>query len=136
MHILNHIVKSFNPIKRNYSTALKYKVNIKLLDECTALLLNEHDFSSFCKANSEVDNKNCSVYSAIWNNSDDMLIFNIKANRFLHHMVRYLVGTMLEVARGRYSVKEFKSLLNNKESKSLVVRAPAQGLFLKKIYYN
>ena len=53
----------------------------------------------------------------------------------MQHMVRYLVGTMLEVARGWYASSDFESLLNNKQTKAVVVRAPAQGLFLKQVYY-
>ena len=51
-------------------------------------------------------------------------------------MVRYLVGTMLEVARGRYEMRDFTDLLDGSQTKAAVVRAPAQGLFLKKVYYD
>ena len=51
-------------------------------------------------------------------------------------MVRYLVGTILEVARGRYSFRDFKSLINNEKTEVVVLRARAQGLFLKQVYYN
>ena len=51
-------------------------------------------------------------------------------------MVRFLVGTMLEVARGRYEVKDFKNLIDGNQTKAVVVRALAQGLFLKKVYYD
>ena len=51
-------------------------------------------------------------------------------------MVRYLVGTIIEVGRGRYSISDFENLLNNKETSAMVVRAPAQGLFLKQVYYD
>jgi tRNA pseudouridine38-40 synthase len=51
-------------------------------------------------------------------------------------MVRYLVGTMLEVSRGRYTIRDFQNLIKNEKTKAVVVRAPAQGLFLKKVYYE
>ena len=76
------------------------------------------------------------VYLAIWEESEKGLIFRVKANRFLQHMVRYLVGTMLEVARGRYTLRDFENLLNNEETEVVVLRAPAQGLFLKQVYYD
>ena len=65
-----------------------------------------------------------------------MLIFIVRANRFLQHMVRYLVGTMLEVARGRYSLTDFKNMLDNEKTEAVNFRAPAQGLFLKQVYYD
>jgi tRNA pseudouridine38-40 synthase len=76
------------------------------------------------------------VHSAVWDETEEMLIFKIRANRFLQHMVRYFVGTMLEVARGRYTLRDFINLLNNEETEAIVVRAPAQGLFLKQVIYD
>ena len=129
-------VKLFSPVSRNYTTPLKWEIDKNLLNECAELLPGKHDFTSFCKATAEVDNKICTVFFSNWEESDEMLIFKIKANRFLQHMVRYLVGTMLEVARGRYALSDFNSLLRNKKTKAVVVRAPAQGLYLKKVYYE
>ena len=65
-----------------------------------------------------------------------LLMYEVSGDGFLHHMVRYLVGTMLEVARGRYTLRDFKNLLNNEETEAVVVRAPAQGLFLKQVIYD
>ena len=131
-----HIVKHFSTVTRNYTTPLQWKVDRKLLIECADVLLGEHDFTSFCKATAEVDHKFCTVHSASWEESEEMLIFKVSANRFLQHMVRYLVGTMLEVARGRYTLSDFENLLNNKETEAVVLRAPAQGLFLKQVIYD
>ena len=130
------IVKYFSPVTRNYTMHLKWKFKSKLLKECADKLPGEHDFTSFCKATAEVEHKLCIVYSASWEESEEMLIFKIKANRFLQHMVRYLVGTMLEVARGRYTLRDFENLLNNVETEAVVLRAPAQGLFLKQVIYD
>ena len=131
-----HIVKYFTPVTRNYTTLLKWKVESQLLIKCSDILQGEHDFTSFCKATAEIAHKICMIYSACWEESDTMLIFRIRANRFLQHMVRYLVGTMLEVARGRYSLRDFNSLIENKKTEAVVVRSPAQGLFLKEVYYD
>ena len=129
-------VKLFSPVTRNYTTHLKWEIDKNLLNECAELLPGKHDFTSFCKATAEVENKNCTVFDSNWDELDDKLIFNIKANRFLQHMVRYLTGTMLEVARGRYTLADFKSLLKNEKTEAVIVRAPARGLFLRKVYYD
>jgi tRNA pseudouridine38-40 synthase len=76
------------------------------------------------------------VFYSNWDELGEKLIFNIKANRFLQHMVRYLTGTMLEVARGHYTLVDFKSLLKNEKTEAVIVRAPAHGLFLRKVYYD
>ena len=66
----------------------------------------------------------------------DKLFFHISANRFLQHMVRFLVGTMVEVGRGRYSIDDFTQFMNGGHPTLSVVRAPAHGLFLKKVSYE
>ena len=130
------ICKNYSTIKRNYSACLKYKIEFELLEKCSKKIIGKHDFSSFCKSNSEVKNKLCVIDIAEWEELDDMIIFRIRANRFLHHMVRFLVGTMLEVARKRYSLEEFVNLLENRDNSVNVICAPAQGLFLKNVSYN
>ena len=128
-------IKNFSPIMRNYATFLKWNIDINLLNECAELLIGVHDFTLFCKASSEVKNKVCNIIESYWFESNGMLVFKIKANRFLQHMVRYLVGTMLEVARGRYTLSEFSALLDYSIEKVMVVRAPAKGLYLTRVYY-
>ena len=81
-------------------------------------------------------NKISTIYKAEWEDMDEKYIFRIRANRFLQHMVRYFVGTMLEVARGRYEVRDFKDLMDGIQTEAVVVRAPAQGLFLKNVFYD
>jgi len=99
-------IKHFSPVMRNYSTLLSWNINMNLLNECAELLIGVHDFSLFCKANSEVKNKVCNVLESFWLELNGMLIFKIKANRFLQHMVRYLVGTMIEVPRACLTANE------------------------------
>ena len=131
-----HLVKNYSPMTRHYATTLEWDINLDLLQECAKILPGEHDFTSFCKATAEVENKVCTIHTAEWKDAGDKFIFNIRANRFLQHMVRYLVGTMLEVTRGRYEVKDFSDLVDSNQTKAVVVRAQAQGLFLKKVYYE
>ena len=131
-----HLVKSYSPITRRFAAELKWDINYILLNDCAEILSGEHDFTAFCKATAEVENKICTIYEAEWKDTEEKYIFRIRANRFLQHMVRYLVGTMLEVARGRYEVENFKNLVDSSQSEFIVVRAPAKGLFLKKVYYD
>ena len=131
-----HLVKKQSPFSRKYATELKWDIIPELLYECTDMLKGEHDFTSFCKANTETENKICIIHKASWIDNNDEYIFTIQANRFLHHMVRYLIGTMLEVARGKYTVQNFIDLLDRNTTEVVVARAPAKGLFLKKVYYD
>ena len=77
----------------------------------------------------------CIIEESKWYFNSDMYYYTIRSNRFLHHMVRMLVGTMLEVSRGKIPIIEFKKMLELKETDYNVYCAPAKGLFLEKIIY-
>ena len=79
---------------------------------------------------------NCSVLYSHWSCEERMITFKIEANRFLHHMIRYLVGTMIGVCQGRISAKEFKLLINYPKKNVQILKAPPQGLLLEKIRYD
>jgi tRNA pseudouridine38-40 synthase len=112
-----------------------YKIQEDLLQRCADILLDEHDFSSFCKADASVDHFRCTVDRASWQRIDTELVFDIRANRFLYGMVRALVGTMVEVARGHRQFKEFQDILEAKDRARAGASAPARGLFLEEVVY-
>ena len=70
-----------------------------------------------------------------WNIKNEKIFYKITSDRFLHHMVRLLVGTMIEVGIGRIDISEFACLVNNKPTRISPVRAPAKGLFLSNVFY-
>ena len=127
---------SYSPLNRKKEWFLPRKINDLLLKKCAEMLLGRHDFTSFCKANTEVKNKICIVKNAEWIIKNNKRKFIINANRYLQHMVRYLVGTMIEVARNRYSVKQFELMLSSKQDDLMVFRAPAHGLYLWRVQYE
>lgn len=131
-----NITKDYSPFNRNTSWWVRYPLDEDLLNECACLIKGEKDFTTFCKATAEVNNKICTVIESNWNWQGEFLQYKISANRFLQHMVRFLVGTMVEVARGRISIEDFKVLLDNSHKTLSVFRAPAQGLFLVNIHYQ
>ena len=113
------------------------ELDLKKMVDSSKCLLGEHDFSLFSKLNPEVKNKICIVESSFWEKHNNKFKFTIKANRFIHHMVRFLVGTMLEVSRGRYKVGNFLDLINNKITTNIVaVKAPSKGLILSQVFYE
>ena len=77
----------------------------------------------------------CTVDRASWQKIDTELIFDIRANRFLYGMVRAMVGTMVEVARGYRHITDFQEILDAKDRTRAGVSAPARGLFLEEIIY-
>ena len=113
----------------------KKKLNLNLLNQCSDLIKKNNDFTNFCKSKSEVKNKICNIFQSHWECKDAVLVYSVKANRFLHHMVRFLVGTMIEVSRGRMLINDFEQMLNNQSTDYEPLCAPAKGLFLYKIGY-
>ena len=123
-------------LARNYCWYVGgYKLDKNLLDKCASVLPGEHDFSSFCKSNSESTDFTCKVERATWTQNGTSLEFEICANRFLHGMVRALVGTMVEIARGNRPAGQFEEILAARDRARAGMSAPARGLFLEEVIY-
>jgi tRNA pseudouridine38-40 synthase len=122
-------------VLRNYVWEVLYSLNLENIFQATKKIEGEHDFSSFCVAESIKENNVCQVFSVGWEKSSDELIFKIEADRFLHTMVRSLVGTFIEVGRGYFSVSDFVNIMKAKDRKKAGPTAPACGLYLVKIEY-
>ena len=112
-----------------------YNIRRESLEACAKLLSGEHDFTSFCKVNASTDHFRCTVDHASWEVRGSELVFEIKANRFIYGMVRALVGTMVEVARGHREFAEFPRILEARDRGCAGMSAPARGLFLEEIIY-
>ena len=121
--------------RRKYSWFPGFEYNRELLDHCAVAILGEHDFTRLCLTSTEAETRICNIFESRWETRHEDLTYQIVGNRFLHSMVRILVGTMMEVARGKYSVAEFKNLLDNPSGGVQVYTAPARGLFLQGVQY-
>lgn len=124
-----------SPFYKNYSWFYHNSINISQLNDLSTILKGEHDFTSFSKKNTEIENKDCIIYSAGWRMSGDLMIFMIEANRYLHGMVRTIVGTLLKLVKEENSDKKLMDILNQKDREAAGESAPAQGLFLFKVRY-
>jgi len=110
-------------------------LNLSTLNSCADLLSGEHDFMSFSRQSTPKEHYRCIITYSCWSQDRDFVNFTITANRFLHHMVRYLVGTMVAVSQEKMSVQQFKDLLNQPASRVHLYKAPPQGLFLESVSY-
>ena len=111
------------------------KLHVGNMRLCAGMLKGTHDFRSFARGSSPGRNLRCTVRSAQWKRSGPFLIFEIRADRFVHGMVRALVGTMVDVGRGRWTVQEFRRILAGRNRTLAGVSAPPQGLVLEKVVY-
>lgn len=124
-----------NLLYRNQSWFLN-EIDKSTLNNLSQNIIGEHDFLSFSKLNKQLDNTKCHIYQSEWIEKDKMLIFNVCGNRFLHHMVRYLVGTMIAAAQEKISLDYFEDLLNNPQKNVKIFKAPPEGLILIGIDYD
>jgi tRNA pseudouridine38-40 synthase len=84
----------------------------------------------------DVKTNNCKIFQAEWKTENNQLVFTIKADRFLRNMVRAIVGTLLEVGKGKITVDDFRKIIEKQDRRAAGTSAPAHGLFLVDIEYN
>ena len=130
------ITTNSTPFNYKYYWRYPYKYNLNILNDCADIVCDKINFDNFCKHSPDVDNYKCNIYNSLWIKEDDGLKYNISANRFLHHMVRMLVGTMLEVSRGKLTKDEFINLFNLSDNKKYILTAPSKGLYLSRVFYE
>ena len=105
-----------------------------LIDFCQ-ILKRYSDFYPFCKANSDVEHYRCELYEISWNFNEYSATFTIKANRFLRGMVRLIIGSALQCARGKMKLEEIDFAMKNQKSLSFPWAVPAHGLRLSEVLY-
>ena len=98
-------------------------------------LEGKHDFSSFMSSGSNVTDCERTVIQTGIVKNGDVLTFSIKADGFLYNMVRIIVGTLLEVAEGKLEPEDIPNIINLQDRKAAGRTAPAQGLYLNKVFY-
>ena len=97
--------------------------------------MEENDFTSFSKKRTQVKTYLCKIECSRWKEENDELVYYVKANRFLRGMVRGLVGTMLQVGRGKITLNEFKQIIDSCDATKADFAVPAHGLFLVRVNY-
>lgn len=125
-----------DPFCRDYSVEMHYPINFELMNESAKMLLDAEDFKAFCKSNHDAKTTLCDVRTARWVQIDDShWYFEISANRFLRNMVRAVVGTLIEVGRGRMSIAKMRSVVYEGTRCDAGESMPAHGLFLWEVEY-
>jgi len=124
-----------NPFNTEYSYKYVKPLDVEQMNKATRLLLNYEDFTSFSRLHTDVKTNNCKILQAEWMMEKKQLIFTIQADRFLRNMVRAIVGTLLEVGKGKLNIHQFREIIEKKDRGAAGASAPAQGLFLVDIEY-
>jgi tRNA pseudouridine38-40 synthase len=130
------IVRRPSALMRRYSWHLSYEFDLEQMRRAASIIRSTSDFQAFCKMEAEVQHYRCMIEEAEWIVSDGgLLVFSIRANRFLHGMVRALVGTMVDVGRGYTTVEAFCSIIESRDRRRAGQAAPPQGLCLESVVY-
>lgn len=126
-----------SPFRRRWEHAVRGPIDRAALDAAAATLPGEHVFRAFAVQGTAppTDTHACDVRHARWQDRDGGLVFEVGANRFLHHMVRFLVGTMLDIAIGRRPVADMQRLLDAPDNREVSAPAPPHALFLDRVDY-
>ena len=126
-----------SPFRHPFEWALGRPLRSELLAECSRLLPGEHDFEAFSVRGQPRAHHFCEIQLAEWRPraADRGVEFHVQANRFLHHMVRMLVGTMVDIALERRPVTDFPRLLASRDNQDTSAPAPAQGLYFARVEY-
>jgi tRNA pseudouridine38-40 synthase len=126
---------AFSPFHRRWCWPLRAALDPALLDEAARAVFGAHSFRAFAKAGQPERGELCTITQSAWRTWKCGVVYEVTANRFLHHMVRYLVGTMVDVARGVRPLDEIRALLRNERGVETSPPAPPEGLFLTRVHY-
>lgn len=133
------------PWLTRYVYALNWRLEFNKMEQAASLVIGEHDFTSFAATDPDLttrqsarptrENNIRTIFSSAWTEDADLLIYKVRGNGFLHHMVRNLVGTFLDVGRGHVAPEEITTILEHRSRPAAGPTAPARGLFLDCVEY-
>lgn len=124
-----------SPFNHNLAANIFYPLNLEAMQGAATLLIGKRDFSSFSKSRTQTKTNICDIRQAYWEDSEAEWVFYISADRFLRNMVRAIVGSLLEVGKGRMSLEDFEKMIEAQDRKQAGQSVPAQGLYLIRVVY-
>lgn len=130
-----HVSCRKNPFVLDTACRIYFQPDVDAMNRCAEILKEYRDFTSFSKVHTQTKTNDCEIMHARWQWEGDLLVFEITANRFLRNMVRAIVGTLLEVGRGKLDEAGFRRLIEARDRCQAGTSVPAQALFLTRVDY-
>lgn len=125
-----------DPFRKDTSYFIPYKLDIDKILRSKDYFIGEHDFQAFMAAGSSVQSTVRKIFKINMTSKDNLISFNITGNGFLYNMVRIIIGTLIDVGRGKIEENTIENIILSRDRKFAGHTAKAEGLFLKKVYYN
>jgi len=129
------IIRRKDPFNYDRAYFVHGNLDVSLMNRCASDLIGRHDFESFSKVHTQVNNFFCDIQHASWDEEAHFLKFTIRADRFLRNMVRAIVGTLLDVGKGKISPGVFQEIFDSHNRSAAGYSVPAKGLTLTGIGY-
>lgn len=130
-----YITMQKDPFNYDFVYRMSGGLDFQAMNEACQVLFEYVDFTSFSKVHTDVKTNNCRIYQAGWQQEGNVWVFTIQADRFLRNMVRAIVGTLLEVGRGKLSVEGFRKVIEAKDRGRAGTSVPGHALYLVDVSY-
>jgi len=130
-----HVITAKDTFRNELATRLNHQLNFEAMNEAAQTLKEYRDFTSFSKLHTDAMTNNCNISHVGWTKQGDEWVFTIQADRFLRNMVRAIVGTLLEVGRGKMTIDGFRKVIESENRCKAGTSVPAHGLYLVDIKY-
>lgn len=129
------VVKQKNPFLTKFAYKVPVALDVEQMNRAAAILFEYEDFKCFSKSNTDVKTYICRLMKAEWQETDQMLVFTISADRFLRNMVRAVVGTLIEVGSGKLRPEQIRDIVESGNRGRAGFSVPAHGLYLTQVVY-
>lgn len=124
-----------DPFIGKYCHLYPYKLDVKLMKEAAQYIVGTHDFKCFCSAGSTVQNTERTIFSLDIHQVDDIIQIDVCGSGFLYNMVRIIVGTLIEVGRGKMAPDHLMTIIESKDRMMAGPTAPPEGLMMWNVEY-
>ncbi|MGM0612590.1 MAG: tRNA pseudouridine(38-40) synthase TruA [Bacteroidota bacterium] len=130
-----YITTEKDPFSNTFAYVYLAPLDLEKMNSAAEYLIGTHDYSSFARSGTDVNNYICTVKQATWVIDNKLFVFHITADRFLRNMVRAIVGTLIDVGRGQIEIEEVEKIMSYKDRQYAGKSVPGKGLFLTEIKY-
>nr|WP_294895836.1 tRNA pseudouridine(38-40) synthase TruA [uncultured Pedobacter sp.] len=130
-----HIHFQKDSFKKDYSWLIKDKLDLPAMQRAASIIKEYEDFGAFCKSNADNFTNICHIQKSEWEEIPNGLIYHVSANRFLRNMVRAIVGTLVDIGKGKISAEAMHQIIQSQNRSVAGASVPACGLFLTEVKY-